>query len=382
MNSLPPAPAALDNKKKKKSKTQPTNAASSSAAATHPTPSTSTAENDSLTRAIQDALDHVRATGAIATQSDNATNPSGVSGAPSATKPKKKRAAPAQDDSAPATETGSEAQKTKRKKKKHDGTAVSNPSGSAPTVNQTTVAGATGNMPQLVPAYIPAQHEATHIPIDPALTANDQVMQHQAHSQASASTAFMGALTNAAATLQHEGNPGADAYMFNQEGDLPMLGSNDDILRAFQGFDMTKFAGALKSYSEALATENAASGHPQSGEPGPSTVGVASTSAGSAVDAPSGSASRPRAKKIVAPQPTGQVVNTEHADILATHWLNPAKLAGLVKEQGELTLGTFCAFVLMFCRSGLQEGEILCYRGAPNRDSIAELCQRKRPNTN
>ncbi|KAF8607670.1 hypothetical protein BDV93DRAFT_434965 [Ceratobasidium sp. AG-I] len=97
---------------------------------------------------------------------------------------------------------------------------------------------------------------------------------------------------------------------------------------------MTKFAGALKSYSDALETENAANGHLQSNEPGPSTVSGGSSSAGPATNASSASGSRPRAKKVVVPQPTGQVVNTEHADILATHWLNPAKLAGLVKEQG------------------------------------------------
>lgn len=331
MNSPPLAPATLDNKKKKRAKNQSTNAASSSGAATHPAPNISTADGDSITRAIQNALDHVRATAAIATPSDNTTNPSDTLGGPSGTKSKKRRTT--HDDSTPLAETGSDAQKTKRKKKKHDGTVAPNPPGSAPAMGQATVTGAPGNMSQLVPAYIPAQHEATHIPIDPALTANDQVMQHPPHPQATSSSAFMGVLTNAAATLQHQGNPGADPYMYNQD-ELSMLGSNEDILRALQGFDMSKFAGALRSYSEAMATENSAPGHTQSNEPGSSAVGGGSTNAGPANNASSASGSRSRGKKIVAPQPTGQVVNSEHADILATHWLNPAKLAGLVKEQG------------------------------------------------
>ena len=335
MTSPAPVPATLDNKKKKKAKNQPINAASSSGTATHPVPNASPADGDSLTRAIQNALDHVRATGAIATPSDNAANPSDAAGGSSGTKSKKRRAATTQDDSVLADETRPDAQKGKRKKKKHDGAIVSNPPGSTPAVDQTSVAGTPGDVPQLVSAYIPAQREAAHIPIDPALTANDQVMQHTTHSQAAPSAPFVGALTNAAATLQHHGNPGADPYMYNQD-ELPMLGSNEDILHALQGFDMTKFAGALKSYSEALATENAAAGHPQSNEPGPSTVNGGSTSTGPATNGSSASTSRARAKKIVAPQPTGQVVNSEHADILATHWLNPAKLAGLVKEQGEV----------------------------------------------
>ena len=334
MNSPPPAPATLDNKKKKKAKNQPTNPASSSATATHPVPNTSTTDGDSLTRAIQNALDHVRVIGAIATPSDNAANPSNAPGGSSGTKSRKRRAATSQDDSVLAAEAGPDTQKAKRKKKKHDAAAVSNPPGSAPTVGQTTVAATPGDMSQLVSAYIPAQHEAAHIPIDPALTANDQVMQHAIHSQAAPSAPYMGALTNAAATLEHEGNHDADPYMYSQDG-LPILGSNEDILHALQGFDMSKFAGALKSYSDAM--ENAAAGHSQPNESGPSTVNGRSTSDGPATSA-SASTSRPRAKKIVAPQPTGQVVNSEHADILATHWLNPAKLAGLVKEQGETVI--------------------------------------------
>jgi hypothetical protein len=302
--SFSPSTLPHDKKKKKAKGHAPNDALAP------PHPTSNTADDGGISQAIQNALDHARASEAIATSSNDLANSHGDQ---SATKSKKRRSA---NDAAPVAE-GTEQSKPKKKKKRQDASVASTlPALVPPAGGHSNPAGAS-NMSQLAPAYIPP-HMSQHIPIDPALTQNDQVAQpphpHDSNSQ------FVDAGVGA---LQHQGTSNGDPYMFNQDAEMPMLGSNEDILHAFQGFDMSRFTGALSS----LTSENTG---PQSGDPGPSAPSTSQSS-------------RPRGKKVVAPQPTGQVVNPEHADILATHWLNPAKLADLVKSQGMISRWVFLA---------------------------------------
>ncbi|KAG8750549.1 RNA polymerase I enhancer binding protein, partial [Ceratobasidium sp. 428] len=261
---------------------------------------TNTTKDGSIPQVVQDAVDHVRASEAIATSSSNLATARG--GQPS-TKAKKR---PNTDGACSTTEL--DATQPKPKKKKQQAVSVVPPTPNlAPSHSGPSNGISSSDMPRLASAYIPP-HMSQHIPIDPALTHSDQMVPPPHHHASSSNSPFtMDAGTSA---LQPQGSANADDYMFNQ--DITMLGSNEDILRALQGFDISKLA--------TLAADSPESGHPQTG--GPSTADNASQS------------SRSRSKKTVAPQPTGQAVNPEHADILATHWLNPAKLADLVKSQG------------------------------------------------
>ncbi|KAG8745543.1 RNA polymerase I enhancer binding protein [Ceratobasidium sp. 414] len=266
-------------------------------------PPANTTEDGGISQAIQNALDHVRASEAIATSFDGLATSHGEQ---PTTKAKKRSNA---DDAGPAVEPDATRPKAKKKKKQHDTSVASASPALAPSVGGPSNVPDTPDTSRLAPVYA-SPHTSHNIPIDPALTENDQLVQ-PSHSHTSSSSPFT--MDTGAAALQHQDSPNADAYMFNQDNDMSMLGSSEDILRALQGFDISKFT--------ALASENPESVQSHSGDPGPST-------------AVSTSQSRSRAKRTVAPQPTGQVINPEHADILATHWLNPAKLADLVKSQG------------------------------------------------
>ncbi|KAG9080524.1 RNA polymerase I enhancer binding protein [Ceratobasidium sp. 370] len=267
-------------------------------------PPMNTTEDGGISQAIQNALSHVRASEAIATSSNGLATSHGEQ---PATKAKKRSNA---DSAGPTVEPDATQPKTKKKKKKQHDTSVASASPAlAPSASGPSNVPDTPDMSRLAPAYIP--HASHHIPIDPALTQNDQLVQPP-HPHPSSNSPFT--MDTGAAALQHQDNPNTDPYMFNQDNDMSMLGSNEDILRALQGFDISKFA--------ALASENPESVHPDPGDPNPSAAGNTPQS------------SRSRAKRTVAPQPTEQAVNPEHADILATHWLNPAKLADLVKSQG------------------------------------------------
>ncbi|KAG8761806.1 RNA polymerase I enhancer binding protein [Ceratobasidium sp. 428] len=265
-------------------------------------PPANTTKDGSIPQVVQDVVNHVRASEAIATSSSNLAT---ARGEQPSTKAKKR---PNTDGACSTTEL--DATQPKPKKKKQQAVSVVPPTPNlAPSHSGPSNGISSSDMPRLASAYIPP-HMSQHIPIDPALTHNDQMAPPPHHHASSSNSPF--AMDAGASALQPQGSANADDYMFNQ--DITMLGSNEDILRALQGFDISKLA--------TLAADNPESGHPQTGGPGPSTADNAPQS------------SRSRSKKTVAPQPTGQVVNPEHADILATHWLNPAKLADLVKSQG------------------------------------------------
>ncbi|KAG9128193.1 hypothetical protein FRC07_003743 [Ceratobasidium sp. 392] len=292
MSSVVSAAPHHDKKKKKSTKHV-------SGDVGHP-PANTTKDGD-VSQSIQNAIDHVRASEVVATSSSSlATSHGGQPG----TKAKKR---PNTDDTSPTVQPDATQLKAKKKKKQHGTSATLTAPSLGPSHTISLDISGAPDLPQLASAYVPS-HMTQHIPIDPALTQTDQIAQPpHPHTSANNSPFVMDA--NASA-LQHQDNSNTDAYIFNQDSDMAMLGSNEDILRALQGFDISKFTE--------LATENPESVHLQ---PGPSTAGDASQS-------------RARTKKTVAPQPTGQIVNPEHADILATHWLNPAKLADLVKSQG------------------------------------------------
>jgi hypothetical protein len=330
MDHNPPTSTPVEKKKKKKHPKQASDPPLSSAGGAIAQTSNSFVEDgDGITRAIQTALDHTAAAGATASSSSAPINLSAPRDGPTVSGSRKRRAAGTANETAP---DGPGQPKSKRMKGKGSSTSSS----SSPSNTNQASATPDPNMSQLMPAYIPAHNGADHIPIDPALTANDQMLQHHSHPQSSPNAAFMSALTSAASADASVTN----SYGFNQDVDLPMLSSNEDIIRALQGFDMSKFAGALKSYTDSLASGHPAPAQPHSqpSEAGSSRVlGTGLPNNAQPASAPSGSSGqKTRTRKIVAPQPGSQVVNPEHADILATHWLNPAKLAELVKEQGTL----------------------------------------------
>ncbi|CAE6527383.1 unnamed protein product [Rhizoctonia solani] len=325
MHPSPPAPAPVEKKKKKRSKKHTSGTSPPSAGEAPNLTTNSTIDtDDGINQAIQTALDHATA---IATPSSTA-RPSSTREVP---KSKKRHAA-----SNEPTPDGSELRQSKKKKSSDNSVASSSPVISPPTMNQTSATPGP-NVAHLMPAYIPATMGDPHIPIDPALTGNEHMMEQHQHSQAGApNPAFMGAVLAAANGAPQHHHPDAlvPGYMFNQDTDLSSLGSNEELLRALQGFDLSKLTGVFK-YPESVATENPAPAH-QANEPGPSGLGgAAQPDPSQPVSTPTGtSGGKSRQKKIVAPQPGAQIINPEHADILATHWLNPAKLAELVKEQG------------------------------------------------
>ncbi|CAE6481778.1 unnamed protein product [Rhizoctonia solani] len=320
-----PVSAPIEKKRKKKSKKHTSDASPPSAGgAPNVTTSSTIDTDDGINRAIQTALDHATA---IATPSSTA-EPSAMHKGSSKSK---KRVA---TSSEPAPD-GPEPRISKKKKSSDNSVASCSPVTSPPAAGRT---GATPdpNVAHLMSAYIPATIEEPHIPIDPALTRNEHMMLQNPHPQAGApNPAFMSAVpTIANGAPQHHPDALVPGYIFNQDVDLSSLGSNEELLRALQGFDLSKLTGAFK-YPEPMATENAGPAH-QANDSGPSSLGnVAQLDHSQPVAAPAGaSGSKARPKKTVAPQPGSQIVNLEHADILATHWLNPAKLAELVKEQG------------------------------------------------
>ncbi|CAE6425596.1 unnamed protein product [Rhizoctonia solani] len=321
--SSPPASAPVENKKKKKSGKHTSHVSSPSGGATNVTTSSTIDSEDGINRAIQTALDHATA---IATPSNSLQSSVTREGA---SKSKKRHVT-----SNESTTDGTEPRKSKKKKTGNNSVASSSPVMSPRTSNQSNVT-PNPNAAHIVSAYIPPHPSGSHIPIDPALTGNEHLMQQHPDSQAVVSNqAFIGnALASTNGVSQH--HPDAlGSFIFNQDTDLSSLGSNEELLRALQGFDLSKFAGVFK-YPESMTTENSGPIH-QVNESGPSRLGdAAQLDLSQPVAASSGaSGSKPRQKKIVAPQPGSQIINPEHADILATHWLNPAKLAELVKEQG------------------------------------------------
>ncbi|KAF8759836.1 Required for nuclear transport of RNA pol II C-terminus 1 [Rhizoctonia solani] len=322
--SSPPASAPVEKRKKKKSKKHTPDVSSPSVGgATSVTTNSVINTEDGINRAIQTALDHATA---IAT-------PSSTNG-PSTTQERsskpKKRHATSNDPIA----DGSEPRKSKKQKSSDNSVASSSPIMSPPTANPTNVT-PNPNTAHLVSAYIPPQLGHSHIPIDPTLTGHEHLMQQHPHLQAIVPNATFTGNALAAANGASQHHPDAlGSFIFNQDADLSSLGSNEELIRALQGFDLSKFAGVFK-YPESMSTENPAPVH-QGNEPGPSRLGNnPQLNIDQPVAVSSGaSGNKPRQKKIVAPQPGSQIVNPEHADILATHWLNPAKLAELVKEQG------------------------------------------------
>ncbi|ELU45902.1 nucleolar protein [Rhizoctonia solani AG-1 IA] len=322
--SSPPASAPVEKRKKKKSKKHTSDVSSPSVGgATSVTTNSVINTEDGINRAIQTALDHATA---IATPSS--TN--GPSTTQERSSKSKKRHATSNDPIA----DGSEPRKSKKQKSSDNSVAPSSPIMSPPTANPTNVT-PNPNTAHLVSAYIPPQLGHSHIPIDPTLTGHEHLMQQHPHLQAIVPNATFTGNALAAANGASQHHPDAlGSFIFNQDADLSSLGSNEELIRALQGFDLSKFAGVFK-YPESMSTENPAPVH-QGNEPGPSRLGNnPQLNIDQPVAVSSGaSGNKPRQKKIVAPQPGSQIVNPEHADILATHWLNPAKLAELVKEQG------------------------------------------------
>ncbi|CEL59474.1 DNA-binding protein REB1 OS=Kluyveromyces lactis (strain ATCC 8585 / CBS 2359 / DSM 70799 / NBRC 1267 / NRRL Y-1140 / WM37) GN=REB1 PE=3 SV=2 [Rhizoctonia solani AG-1 IB] len=324
--SSPPASALAEKRKRKNTKKHTSDVLSPSAGGATNLATDSTIDTeDGINRAIQTALDHATA---IATPS-NASEPPGIQEAASNSR---KRRAISND---PAVD-GSEPRKSKKKKAGDSSVASSSPVISPPTSNQSNVT-PNPNTAHLVSAYIPPHLGGSHIPIDPALTGNEHLMQQHSHSHSQAVAPNPGFIGNILAPANGVSQLHPDtlgSFIFNQDTDLSSLGSNEELLRALQGFDLSKFAGVFK-YPESMTTENSGSVH-QVNEPGSSRLGnITQLNLAQSMAASSGaSGSKPRQKKIVAPQPGSQIINPEHADILATHWLNPAKLAELVKEQG------------------------------------------------
>jgi hypothetical protein len=136
----------------------------------------------------------------------------------------------------------------------------------------------------------------------------------------------------------HAAHPSSTVFPTPMGPPLPDLShsSNDDILRALQDLDVSKLANVLKTLSEAAAAANAPGGPMGYQQPNQQVVQaltsleqVATTSD----DILRRSTKKAKDKQSL-PVPE-QHVNQDQASILANKWMNAAKLADMVKTQGE-----------------------------------------------
>ncbi|KAM6496056.1 hypothetical protein JOM56_008762 [Amanita muscaria] len=149
------------------------------------------------------------------------------------------------------------------------------------------------------------------------------------------------------------------------------FGSNEDVLRALQDIDMSKIANVLKTLEDAASAANVhlpSLGYlpdppvtsPLGQMPVPSNAIIANTNS---------TAHSPRAKAV--PQQT----HPGHAHLLANKWLNPSKLAELVKAEGLVyKKGKFSATEEQQLRAAIEE-----YRSAKvlTEDQMMEVIHRK-----
>lgn len=155
-------------------------------------------------------------------------------------------------------------------------------------------------------------------------------------------------------------------------GSLPQLNTNDDILRAFQSLDFSRLAGVLRTLEipsagvdlgtgdnpftalldpgglidDQIATMD--TGNPigiaddsASAPPGPSCAsrGVVGSSSG-LKRPPKPCKSNPRTNPNL-PAIGPSIANAEHTELLATKWLSAAKLKELVESEGTICLTRF-----------------------------------------
>lgn len=120
------------------------------------------------------------------------------------------------------------------------------------------------------------------------------------------------------------------------------LGSNDDILRALQEIDIGKLTAALKNIGD---TNGPAPPHPlpfmppvaASSEAGPISMNIDHSENGP--NAKKAFSKNGHKRTIDMSLPGGeQHINPNHAQILATKWLNASKLTELVREEGRIPI--------------------------------------------
>jgi Myb-like DNA-binding protein REB1 len=131
--------------------------------------------------------------------------------------------------------------------------------------------------------------------------------------------------------------------MFSTPTGLPLqelsFGSNEDILRVFQDLDLTKIANVLKTLGEAAAAANVPLGAPPVFMPPPpqqvalTPLGQVPTDSGAILGHPV-KHTKDQGHRRKLDLGSEQHANPEHAQWLATKWMNAAKLAELVKTHG------------------------------------------------
>jgi hypothetical protein len=136
----------------------------------------------------------------------------------------------------------------------------------------------------------------------------------------------------------HAAHPSSTVFPTPMSLPLPDLshGSNDDILRALQDLDVSKLANVLKTLGEAAATANAPGGsvgYQQPNRPVGQALTPLEQAATTSDDILRRSTKKAKDKQSL-PLPE-QHVNQDQASILANKWMNAAKLADMVKTQGE-----------------------------------------------
>ena len=192
--------------------------------------------------------------------------------------------------------------------------------------------------------------------------------------------------------------------------DYPPLNTNDDILRAFQDLDLARLAGVLRSLdlppspSQSKADLNStdtlfasllgADDHDQDAvSPAvtvPTTARSASLARPSRARAPAGppttATKRPAKPPRPAPEPNPNlaaigpsIANPAHTQLLATKWLNPAKLKALEETEGVPDLPYRPPVSECVCRTGVQEGQVFYDRGPGTQDLHRELSCRAYP---
>ncbi|PPQ77681.1 hypothetical protein CVT25_011116 [Psilocybe cyanescens] len=121
------------------------------------------------------------------------------------------------------------------------------------------------------------------------------------------------------------------------------FGSNEDLLRALQDLDMSKIASVLKSLGETANVNNNQSVTPLSYLPThlmqlpPATLGQFPAHSNSILGiTPKQIIPHPSHKRTINMSLPGNEQHTDpdHAHILANKWLNPSKLAELVRDEG------------------------------------------------
>lgn len=121
------------------------------------------------------------------------------------------------------------------------------------------------------------------------------------------------------------------------------FGSNEDVLRALQDLDISKIANVLKTLEEAAAAANvtafigqpAFSPIPVNPAPPPTPLGQIPTASDAILGIPTKEPSVQGHRRTLNMGLAIEQGDPNHAHILANKWLNAAKLAELVRTQGE-----------------------------------------------